>query len=153
MGGTGSVTGSVSRSPNDVFGFLSDIDRLPEWNAHITKVLDRPATVAPGAEWVVEVRALGNSWPSRSKVQEFDPTARVFAYRSCTDDGNPSYAIWRWVVEPSAEGGSRITVSWDLNPATFWRRLLLVRIRARQLRREVPASIDALARALQESTA
>lgn len=153
MGGTGSVTGSISRSPNHVFACLSDIDRLPDWNANITKVLDGPDAIIPGAEWVVEMKALGNSWPSRSKVQEYDPTARVFGYRSCTDDGNPSYAIWRWVVEPAAEGASRVTVSWDLKPATFWRRVLLARIRAHQLRREVPASIDALARALQESAA
>jgi uncharacterized protein YndB with AHSA1/START domain len=151
MGGTGSVTASIPRSPNDVFTFLSDIDRLPDWNGHITKVLDRPDAITPGAEWVVEMNAVGNRWPSRSKVQEYDPTAHVFAYRSCTDDGNPSYAIWRWVVEPAAEGGSRVTVSWDLNPATFWPRVLLARIRAHQLQREVPASIDSLARALQES--
>jgi hypothetical protein len=78
---------------------------------------------------------------------------RVFAYRSGTDDGNPSYAIWRWVVEDASDGGSKVTVSWDLNPATFWRRLLLARVRARQLRREVPASIDSLARVLQEQSA
>jgi hypothetical protein len=99
------------------------------------------------------MRALGSSWPSRSKVREYDPTTGVFAYRSCTDDGNPSYAMWRCSVKPATEGGSRVTVSWDLNPATFWRRILLARIRAHQLRREVPASIDALARTLQESTA
>jgi uncharacterized protein YndB with AHSA1/START domain len=151
MGGTGSVTGSIRRAPNDVFMFLSDIDGLPDWNANITKVLDRPDAMSPGVEWVVEMKALGNSWASRSKLREYDPARCVFSYRSCSDDGNPSYAIWRWVVEPAVEGGSRVTVSWDLNPATFWRRVLLARIRARQLRREVPASIDALARALQES--
>jgi uncharacterized protein YndB with AHSA1/START domain len=153
MGGTGSVTGSIPRSPDDVFAFLSDVDRLPDWNAIMTRVVERPDTLAPGAEWVVEFKALGNMWRSRSKLQEYDPTGHVFAYRSCTDDGNPSYAIWRWAVEPVGEGESRVTVSWDLNPATFWRRVLLARIRAHQLRREVPASIDALARALHESAA
>jgi uncharacterized protein YndB with AHSA1/START domain len=151
MGGTGSVTGIVARSPNDVFAFLIDVDRLPDWNAHISKVLHRPDAMGPGVEWVVEMKALGNSWPSRSKVEEYDPAGHVLAHRSCTDDGNPSYAIWRWVVEPVGDGESRVAVSWDLNPATFWRRVLLGRIRARQLRREVPASIDALVRALQES--
>jgi hypothetical protein len=77
----------------------------------------------------------------------------VFAYRSGADDGNPSYAIWRWQVDPLEQGGSLVTVSWDLHPATFWRRALLARIRARQLRREVPASIVALTRALQGSAA
>jgi uncharacterized protein YndB with AHSA1/START domain len=153
MGGTGSVSASIPWSPDDVFAFLSDIDRLPDWNSIMTRVVERPDRIAPGIEWLVEFKALGNTWRSRSNVQEYDPTERVLAYRSCTDDGNPSYAIWRWVVEPAGEGGSRVTVSWDLNPATFWRRVLLARIRARQLRREVPASIDALARTLPESAA
>jgi hypothetical protein len=40
-------------------------------------------------------------------------------------------------------------VTWELHPATFWRRVLLVRIRARQLSRtEIPASLAALARAV-----
>lgn len=153
MGGTGSVSERIPCPPDDVFAFLCDIDRLPDWNAIMTRVVERPDTIAPGAEWIVEFKALGNTWRSRSKVQEYDRTERVFAYRSCTDDGNPSYAIWRWVVAPATEGGSRVTVSWDLNPVTFWRRVLLARIRARQLRREVPASIDALARAVQGSAA
>lgn len=152
MGGTGNVTRTVLRSPNDVFAFLSDIDRLPDWNAIITRVVERPERLEPGAEWVVELKAMGNSWPSRSKLEEFDTDRRVFAYRSATDDGNPSYALWRWTVEPAAEGMSRVTVSWDLHPQTLLRRALLVRIRAHELRREIPASIDSLARALEKST-
>jgi hypothetical protein len=92
---------------------------------------------------------MGHSWPSRSRVEEVDSGRRVFAYRSQTDDGNPSYALWRWEVEP-ADGGSRVKASWDLNPQTFWRRVLLGRMRARQLRREVPASIQSLGRVLSE---
>jgi uncharacterized protein YndB with AHSA1/START domain len=151
MGGKASVAGTVPGTPNEVFAFLTDLDRLPQWNAIMTSVVERPETLAPGAEWVVEFKAMGNTWRSRSWVEELDPARRVFAYRSGTDDGNPSYAIWRWEVEAAPEGGSRIMVSWDLNPATFWRRVLLSRIRARQLRGEVPASIDALARALKTS--
>jgi hypothetical protein len=44
--------------------------------------------------------------------------------------------------------GSRVTVTWSLHPATFWRRVLLGRIRARQLANtEVPTSLTALAAA------
>jgi hypothetical protein len=66
-------------------------------------------------------------------------------YRSATDDGNPSYAHWAWDVADDP-GGSRVTVSWDVHPVTFWRRVLLARIRARQITRtEIPASLEALA--------
>jgi uncharacterized protein YndB with AHSA1/START domain len=153
MSGTGSVSGTIGAASSDVFALLSDLDRLPDWNAIITKVVDRPAALVPGAEWVVELKAMGNRWHSRSTVQEYDAARHVFAYRSSTDDGNPSYALWRWEVAPAADGAARVTVSWDLHPETFWRRVLLARIRNGQLRREVPASIDSLARALREAAA
>ena len=153
MGGTGTAAATVSSPASDVFGLLTDIDRLPEWNRIIVKVVERPETLSPGSEWVVQLKAMGNSWPSRSTIEEYDPHRYVFAYRSCTDDGNPSYARWRWTVEPAADGGSRVSVSWELHPKTFWRRALLVRIRNRQLQREVPASIQSLAGALREASA
>jgi uncharacterized protein YndB with AHSA1/START domain len=152
MGGTGTAAATVSSPASDVFGLLTDVDRLPEWNTIITKVLERPETLSPGSEWVVRLKAMGNSWASRSTIEEYDAHRFVFAYRSCTDDGNPSYARWRWTVEPAGESESRVTVSWELHPKTFWRRALLVRIRGRQLRREVPASIDSLGRALREAS-
>jgi uncharacterized protein YndB with AHSA1/START domain len=153
MWGTGSVTGVVPKPAEDVFAFLTDVDRLPEWNAIIAEVVERPDVVHRNAEWVVRIKAMGTSWLSRSRVEEYDVERRVFSYRSCTDDGNPSYAIWRWQIEPHAGSASRVTVSWDLHPRTFWRRVLLVRIRSRQLRREVPASIDGLTLAMDASAA
>ncbi len=135
----------VSADPHSVFRTLTDIAGLPVWNATMTAVIDRPGELEVGAEWVVEFHALGQTWQSRSKVEELDVAARRFVYRSATDDGNPSYARWTWNVA-DAPDGSRVTVGWELVPATFWRRLLLARIRARQLARtEVPASLAALA--------
>lgn len=152
MGGSRSAVGGIPSPPSDVFGLLTDIDRLPEWNSIIVEVVERPEALSPGAKWVVRLKAMGNSWASRSTIEEHDPRGHVFAYRSSTDDGNPSYTRWRWAVEPAADGESRVTVSWESHPQTFWRRVLLARVRDRQLRREVPGSIDALAHALREPT-
>jgi Polyketide cyclase / dehydrase and lipid transport len=153
MWGTGSVTGRVPKPAEDVFVFLTDVDRLPEWNAIISEVVERPGVLQRDTEWVVRIKAMGTSWASRSRVEECDVERRVFSYRSCTDDGNPSYAIWRWQVEPDTGDASRVTVSWDLHPETFWRRILLARIRSRALGREVPASIEALTRAMDSTAA
>ena len=152
MGESGSAVGSVPSPPSDVFRLLTDIDRLPEWNSIIVKVVERPEALSPGSEWVVQLKAMGNSWASRSSIEEHDPSRFVFAYRSCTDDGNPSYTRWCWTVEPATGDESRVTATWELHPRTFWRRALLVRVRSRQLRREVPGSIDAMAHALRETT-
>jgi uncharacterized protein YndB with AHSA1/START domain len=119
MGGTATVVGTVPRSADDVFGFLTDLDRLQEWNAIMTAVVERPAALEAGVEWVVELKALGSRWRSRSRVEEYNPEQRVFTYRSGTDDGNPSYAIWRWVWIPTPRAGpaSRSTGSCTPRPS------------------------------------
>lgn len=139
-----SLTQHLAVDADTAFRTVIDISRLPEWNGAVTRVVDHPANLVPGAEWVVEVTALGQTWPSRSRLQVLDQETRHFAYRSCSDDGNPSYAEWAWTVRPSA-GGCEVTVDWSLNPKSFWRRVLLAKIRAYQLKRsEVPASLRSL---------
>jgi uncharacterized protein YndB with AHSA1/START domain len=145
MSGT-TLTVRGDAAPEDVFAVLADPVRLPTWNAAIRQVRDAPAALGEGAEWVVEMHAFGRTWHSRSRVLELDPVRLVFRYRSQTDDGNPSFVDWSWTVRPDGAGGSVTTVGWQLNPKTFWRRVLLSRIRRRQLSRgELPASLLALA--------
>lgn len=143
-----SVTSAVPAPPEVVFDLITDLDRLPEWNANMTTVVERPPALSPGTEWVVELRAMGQTWRSRSRLETLDPERRVFVYRSGTDDGNPSYAVWEWQVRENGNSAN-VTVTWELHPATFWRKVLLGPVRHRQLRRvEVPASIAALASVL-----
>ena len=139
----GSVVDILSVSADDLFNLISSAQRLPEWNEHIHHVVDAPSGEArPGDEWVVEIRAMGSKWNSRSRIEDVDRDGRRFALRSQTDDGNPSYALWRWEITPNGDG-SEIVVSWELYPKTFWRRALLSRIRHRQLVQEVHASLRA----------
>ncbi len=139
------TTQFIPSAPDSVFRLISTPALLAEWNRAIVRVVDAPAQLSPGAEWVVQLSALGQSWRSRSTVLELDPDTRRFTYRSQTDDGNPSYADWSWQVA-DAPDGCEVTVSFALHAVTFWRRVLLANIRARQLRRrEVPASLRALA--------
>lgn len=140
-------------APDVALEMITDLNQLPAWNAAITRVVGAPASPVPGQEWVVEVAALGQRWASRSRVTLLDREARVFSYRTQSDDGNPSYADWTWTVK-DAPAGCEVAVTWQLSPQTFWRRALLARIRQRQLRRtEVPASLAALHAALQDASA
>ncbi len=131
---TGHVSASriIDASADEVFRIVTDIERLPERNTAIIAVIDRPDRIKVGDQWIVEMSALGQRWRSRSEVEVLDPTRRCFAYRSATDDANPSYALWTWVVADYA-AGTFVTIAGELHPATFWRRALLVRIRSRQL--------------------
>ena len=136
---------TVLSAPSDhVFGFLVHIASLPQWNSAMTRVVESPTRLGAGSQWVVEFRVFGRKWRSRSTVQVLDESAGRFAYRSATDDGNPSYSEWLWQVTAHPDGCT-VDVKLALFPKTFWRRVLLARIRLHQLRAEVASSMDALA--------
>jgi uncharacterized protein YndB with AHSA1/START domain len=141
---SGTATGTVAASPSAVFDAVTDIDRLPAWNKTIRRVVERPDALREGAEWVVAVKPPGMpEWLSRATTVEYDPEGRRFRYRTCTEDGNPSWAMWSWQAEAGSDG-TVVTVSWELHPETFARRVLLSRVRNRALRREVRESINDL---------
>jgi hypothetical protein len=133
----------MSSSPAEVFRTVTDLNRLPEWNKGIVEVVEVPHQLEEGSLWKVRVHAMGQSWVSRSTLTELDPESSRFAYRSQSDDGNPSFADWVWHIEPDG-AGSRVTVTVDINPMTFWRKNLLIKIRRRGLRKEMRESLAAL---------
>ena len=143
MGLHDSASAHVDASPEAVLRVVTSVSRLPEWNPAITEVIDVPEHLEPGTVWRVRVHALGQSWVSTSTVVVLDPAAGRFAYRSQSDDGNPSYADWEWHVEPDGDG-ARVTVAVDLHPLSFWRKHLLIRIRRPALRKEMQRSVAAL---------
>jgi hypothetical protein len=79
---TGSASAAVAASSGSVFRALTDIAQLPSWNAPMTGVVDRPAVLEPGTDWMDELHVLGRTWPTRSTRDEFDATARRLAYGS-----------------------------------------------------------------------
>ena len=141
----GHTTAVLDAEPADVFAALTDIERLPQWNKRVERVLQPPdKPLAPGVEWVVKMSVPPASWPSRARVTAYDPGRMTFEHVSQSDDGNPSYATWRWTVA-ATDGGARLDVAWSVHPATFWRRFLFAKLRRSQLTEEVPASLAALA--------
>jgi uncharacterized protein YndB with AHSA1/START domain len=144
----------LDAAPDDVFAVLTDPTGLPTWNRAIRRVVHAPAPLVEGDEWVVELHVMGRTWHSRSRVLSIDGAARTFAHRSGTDDGNPSWAEWCWSVTAEPSGGSLVTVTFDLHPKTFWRRLLFVHVRRYQLAaQELPRSLAALSAASKASLA
>ncbi len=143
MNFTREVTALVDASAAAAFQLITDIEQLPEWNAEIVRVVEARPVLGVGAEWVVEINALGRHWNSRSTVTEIDPEKRRFAYRSRSDDGNPSHADWRWQVTED-EMGTRVRVSVEATPRTFWRKHLASRLRPRGLQRAMQQSLRAL---------
>ena len=144
----GTTTRTVDAPPETVFTLITDIDRLPEWNDAIETVVERPTGLDTGTEWVVKMHPNRMmSWKSRSSVEEIDRDGLRFGYRTRNEDGNPSYALWRWEVDPG-DSGAKVSVRWDVYLKTLDRRLLAGPIRQRQLRKEVAASLRAMEKAV-----
>ena len=45
----------VDATPQAVFDLITDVDRLPEWNTAIERVLERPPELTAGAEWTIKM--------------------------------------------------------------------------------------------------
>jgi hypothetical protein len=140
----GSASVVLDAAAEQVFAVLTDVMRLPDWNEHIHHVIE-PADgpLVEDTEWVIQMRAMGTRWPSRSHATVVDPDAGRFEHTTRSDDGNPSYAMWSWQVRPDGPG-SELTVSWAVYPRSFWRRALLARLRRPVLEAEVRASLAGL---------
>jgi uncharacterized protein YndB with AHSA1/START domain len=145
---TGTATARIDADPDVVFELLTDLDRLPEWNTAIEEVAERPAVLEPGARWIVVMHPPRlPRWRSRSTVLDLDRAHRRFTHRTMNDDGNPSFLVWTWEVDPAGRG-SEVRVTWEAHLLTPVRRFLAGRIRRPQLAREVPISLAALRRHL-----
>jgi uncharacterized protein YndB with AHSA1/START domain len=141
----GHTTATIDAPPAEVFAAISNIERLPAWNARIASVTRAPSTpLVEGTEWTVQMSVPPAKWPSRSRLVAYDPDHMYFEHTSQSDDGNPSYVVWQWSVTPDPDG-AKVTVEWTVHPKTFWRQLLFAKMRRKQLQREVPTSLHALA--------
>ena len=135
----------VPAPPEEVFELITDIGRLPDWNLEIPRVVEAPAILDVGTEWIVTIHAMKTHWNSRSRVIEVDRDRGRFAYRSQSDDGNPSHADWRWQLTPAPAGrGTKVTVEVDIRPRTLLRKWVASRLRKSGLRKAMNESLLAL---------
>jgi hypothetical protein len=142
----GHASAEIDAEPAEVFAEITAIDHLPEWNKRVARVTySSEIPLGEGVEWTVQMSVPpGAKWPSRSRVLRYNSDDFNFEYVSQTDDGNPSFVIWRWEIA-RVPNGSQVHVAWDAHPKTFWRKLLFAKLRRRQLPSEVLASLHALA--------
>jgi uncharacterized protein YndB with AHSA1/START domain len=137
------ATAVIDAAAAQVFERITDVEHLPDWNLEIPRIIERPALLEVGAQWVVQIHAMKTHWNSRSTVTELDPTRGRFAYRSQSDDGNPSFTDWRWDVTDTGTG-TRVTVTVAAHPQTRFRRLVASRIRPRGLHKAMQQSLETL---------
>jgi uncharacterized protein YndB with AHSA1/START domain len=107
----------IARPPEDVFAYLDDLDRHSEWQGDVTsstRETQGPTAVGTRATDVRHV--MGGTRPITYEITEHDPPRRT-AFRGVNGPVRPLGSV---TVEPSGEGGSKVTLELDLQGHGFF---------------------------------
>lgn len=133
----------IARSPEDVFAYITDVPRHPEWQEGlVSATLETEGQPRVGSR-VVHKRKLGfGTVAITSEITAFDPP-RVVAFRGL---GGPIRAEGSQRVEPAGEG-SRVSLEMEMRGHGLG--VLMLPMARRQASRQVAESHQNLKRILE----
>ncbi len=101
---------TVAKPPEEVYAAIADITQMGRWSPECTggRWLGKQKAAVPGARFVGFNKRKRLRWATLCKVVEAEPGKR-FAFSV-----SPSEAVWRYQFEPSADGGTIITETRDM---------------------------------------
>jgi uncharacterized protein YndB with AHSA1/START domain len=125
----------IARPPEAVFSYVTDPSRMPEWQQGVTS--GRLEGVGVGSRCITTRRMGGGTREVVTEITEYDPPHRW------ADHGiaGPIRALVEVTIEPSGEGGSRLTISVDFEGHGIGKLLVPLLVR-RQAERELPANMQ-----------
>ncbi len=130
----------ISSTPADVFAYVTDPSRLPEWQASVVDVQQADGPVQVGKRVMVTRKAGPRQMASTAEVAELDPP-RAWSIRGV--DG-PVRGNVKGRIEPLDGGNrSRVTIELDLQGYGIGK-LLLPLVVNRQAKRELPENMQRL---------
>lgn len=137
----------IARSPEDVFAYIADFPRQPEWQEGLVSVtVETEGPIRVGTR-VVHRRKLGpQTVASTSEITSYDPP-QVVSFRGI--DG-PIRAKGSQRIEP-AGNGSRVLFEMELEGHSLGK--LMLPMARRQAARQVAASHEKLKRLLEDAAA
>jgi len=137
----------ISRRPEDVFSYVTDPSRLPEWQVSVVSVRredDGPITV--GSRAVVTRHVGGREQAMTAELAELNPP-RSWAVRGI--DG-PVRGNVKGTIEPLDDGArSRVTIELDFEGHGIGKLLVPLIVR-RQAQKEVPRNQQKLKERLEK---
>ena len=130
----------ISRSPADVFAYVTNPSHLPDWQASVVRVQHDDDPVHVGKRVLVTRKAGPREMASTAEIAELEPP-RTWAIRGV--DG-PVRGNVKGRVEPVNGGNrSRVTIELDLQGHGIGK-LLLPLVVSRQAKREMPENMQRL---------
>jgi uncharacterized membrane protein len=137
----------IARSPEDVFAYIADVPRHPEWQDGLVSVTVETQGPTRVGTRVVHRRKLGpRTVATTSEVTAYDPP-RVISFRGI--DG-PIRAEGSQRVEPVGDG-SRVSLEMELEGHGFGK--LMLPMARKQAARQVATSHEKLKRILEDAAA
>jgi uncharacterized protein YndB with AHSA1/START domain len=105
----------VERPIAEVFAYLTDLDRVPEWQTNVLFLQLQSGSLRPGAQLVELRKFLGRKVESVVEVTEYEPPYR---YTIKVQSGPIPFEISNVLSE--AGGGTRIDASVEGEPGRFF---------------------------------
>lgn len=135
------ASAEISRSPEDVFAYVTDPSHLPEWQKSVVSVKTDESAPARGGSRAVITRRVGRrEMKMTTEIADLDPPR---SWRVRGVDG-PVRGNVKGTIEP-LEGGtrSRVTIELDLEGHGIGKLLVPLVVR-RQAQKELPNNAERL---------
>jgi uncharacterized protein YndB with AHSA1/START domain len=131
----------VARAPAEVFAYLTDTDRLPEWQSSAVEA-QWQGEKAPGAHIREVRRFLGRRMETEIEVTAYEPDRR-FGLRAIS--GPVPFSVLH-VLEPRGGGGTTLGFSGEGDPGGFFKMAepVVARVAERQFKNDFETLKDIL---------
>jgi carbon monoxide dehydrogenase subunit G len=141
------VSDEIQRPAEEVFAFVTDPSRFPEWQKGVVSGHMESAGAPKVGDRCHTTRRIGFSdRPDTSELVRFDPP-RQWGVRGLA---GPIRAMVDVTVEPLSEGSARLTIALEFEGHGIGR-LLVPFVVERQAKREMPVNLAALKKLLERS--
>lgn len=101
---------TIDRSPEDVYGLVSDVERMGEWSPVCTG-----GAWDEDRSWFTGSNAIGEfTWDTRCRVEAAEP-GKEFTFVNCGAAGDVDLVRWSFTLRP-ADRGTEVTETWQVLP-------------------------------------
>lgn len=93
----------IGAPPAQVWALVTDLAKMASWSPQVVRTVIRGGAVRKGTKFVNINRRGPLFWPTQAMVVRFEPHTD-FAFRI-----KENFTIWSFALEPTADGGTRVT--------------------------------------------
>jgi uncharacterized protein YndB with AHSA1/START domain len=136
----------IRRPPEEVFAFLTDLSRVPEWQSGAVEVRGPDADLGVGTTYVEVLKFLGKRIEATIQVTEYEP-GRRFSIKTLS--GPIPFQV-QHTLTPSDGGGTTLSVTLEGEPGRFFR--LAEPLVVRNAQRQVEGDFATLKRMVEEGS-